>query len=66
MLNRRNELRNELDQFEAQFGIESSDFYGKFERREMGDDMDCFDWSATWRMYQSTLDSLETLEPRSV
>ena len=54
LLNRRNELRAELDQFEAQFEIESSDFYGKFERGEMGDDMDYFDWSATWRMYQST------------
>ncbi len=34
----------------------------KFESDEMGDDMDFFDWSATWDMYQSVETSLEVLE----
>ncbi len=63
LLKQRAELRAELDQFERQYAQESAKFYEKFQRGEMGDDMDFFDWSATWRMYQSTLASLETLAP---
>ena len=63
LLKQRAELRSELDQFERQYGLDSSEFCAKFERGEMGDDIDFFDWSATWRMYQSTLVALETLEP---
>ena len=63
LLQQRVELRAELDEFESQYGQESSAFSEKFERGDMGDDMDFFDWSATWDMYRTVQISLETLEP---
>ncbi len=65
LVKQRNEIHAELDQFERQYGLESSEFYEKFERGEMGDDMDFFDWSGTWRVYQTVLKSLQSLDPIS-
>lgn len=65
LIKQRDEIRAELDQFESQYGLESSEFHEKFMRGEMGDDMDFFDWSATWHMYQSTLTSLKALDQGS-
>lgn len=66
LIKQRDELRAELDQFESQYALESSEFHEKFKRGEMGDDMDFFDWSATWDIYQEILKSLEALEPKLV
>ncbi len=62
LLKQRAELRAELDQFESQYALKSSELYEKFQRGEMGDDMDFVDWSAVWRVYQTILKSLETLD----
>jgi hypothetical protein len=58
----RDELKAELEDFEQQYGIASSEFYLKFERGEMGDDLDFVDWSGAWRVYQAVQDSLTILE----
>ncbi len=63
LLNQRDELRAELDQFERQHGLSSAVFAKKFEQGAMGDEMDFFDWAATWNMYQTVLKSLDALEP---
>jgi len=62
IIKQRNEVRADLDQFERQYGLESSEFHERFESGEMGDDMDFFDWSGTWRVYQSILKSLKTFD----
>ena len=63
LIEQRDEMRVELDQFERQYGLGSSEFYEKFESGEMGDDMDFFEWSGTWCVYQTVLKSLKMLDP---
>ena len=62
LLKQRNELQSELEHFERQYALESSEFYAKFKRGEMGDEVDFVDWYSAWRMYQNTLESLKTLD----
>jgi hypothetical protein len=63
LLRQRDELRAELDQFEELYGLRSDQFAQKFEQGNMGDDFDFFDWAATWNMYQTILESLESHNP---
>ncbi len=62
LLKQRDQLRAELEHFEQLYGTDSSEFYAKFERGEMGDDIDFVDWSGAWRVYQTILDSLAVLK----
>jgi hypothetical protein len=62
LLKQRDELCAELDYFERQYALKSSEFYEKFQRGEMGDDVDFVEWYGAWRMYQNTLESLKTLD----
>ncbi len=66
LIKQRDELRAELDQFESQYALESSEFHEKFKSGEMGDDVDFIDWYGVWRMYQNTLKSLETLDSKTI
>jgi len=61
-------MEAELAAFEEQYGMKSSQFYEKFERGEIGDAADFFDWSATWQMYNSVQKYLHALsnEPLAV
>ncbi len=54
-------LRADLDELEARFGMESSDFYNRFTRGEMGDDMDYMEWASLYQMYQRAIKRLELL-----
>ena len=45
-------LRDQLAVFESRYGLTTPEFYERFERGEMGDDADFFEWSATWEMVQ--------------
>jgi hypothetical protein len=45
-------LRDQLAVFESRYGLTTPEFYERFERGEMGDDADFFEWSATWDMVQ--------------
>lgn len=36
-------------------------FFDKFQRGELGDATDFFEWSATWQMYRNTLAYLDVL-----
>ncbi|MBI3764410.1 MAG: hypothetical protein HY260_21430 [Chloroflexi bacterium] len=55
------EMRAELVAFEKQYAMASSVFFDKFERGELGDAIDFFDWSATWQMYNNVLKYLHAL-----
>jgi hypothetical protein len=45
-------LRDQLAAFESCYGLTTPEFYERFERGEMDDDADFFEWSATWEMVQ--------------
>ena len=64
----RNDMLAELAAFEKRYGIESSQFFEKFQLGELGDAADFFDWSATWQMYNSVEKYLHALsdEPLAV
>lgn len=47
-----NSLQQHLTLFEKQYGWPSLAFYERFEKGELGDDADFFEWSATWEMSQ--------------
>ena len=47
--------------FEARYGWTSDEFYPRFERGELGDDMDLIEWSATIEMIQNLLRAIATL-----
>jgi hypothetical protein len=40
-------LNARLKEFELRYNVSSQDFYLRFERGELGDDMDLIEWSAT-------------------
>jgi hypothetical protein len=54
-------MRIELDTFESQHRMPSTEFFGKFEQGELGDAMDFLEWSATWQMYNNALRCLKVL-----
>ena len=55
LLDQCDKLRAELDQFEQQYELRSDLFVQKFDQGELGDEMDFFDWAATWKLYQSAI-----------
>jgi hypothetical protein len=54
-------LQQQLVDFEGQYGQSTPDFYERFERGELGDDIDYFEWSATWEMVQQLQQGLKLL-----
>ena len=55
-------LRNDLSQFERKYGIPSEEFFNQFEKGELGDDGDYFEWSAIFQMYKRATERLKMLE----
>ena len=42
------DVRRELKRFEEKYGLASKDFYAKFNRGELGDEEDFFEWATLW------------------
>ncbi len=59
-------LNARLKEFELRYNMSSQDFYLRFERGELGDDMDLIEWSATWEMAGHARQAFETLQDESV
>jgi hypothetical protein len=55
-------LKNDLSQFEGKYGIPSDEFFNRFEKGELGDDGDYFEWSAIFQMYKRATERLKMLE----
>lgn len=52
------EMQHEVDaQTESCFGMESSVFFERFEKGEMGDDIDYMEWASLFQMYVRALAS---------
>lgn len=48
-----------LKQFEQKYDLSSADFYVKYNRGEMGDDMDIMRWVAEYQAYQELIYNLQ-------
>jgi hypothetical protein len=55
------ELRADLLAFETRFGMESEEFYSRFEAGEMGDDADFIEWASFYDMYRNAQSRLAAL-----
>lgn len=55
-------LKKDLSQFEKKYGISSEKFFNRFEKGELGDDEDYFEWSAIFQTYKRATERLEMLE----
>lgn len=55
------DLEKRLATYEAQYGMNSTDFYRRFRAGELGDEIDFVEWSVFYEMYQALLERLEVL-----
>lgn len=55
-------LKKDLSQFEKKYGISSEKFFNRFEKGELGDDEDYFEWSAIFQTYKRATERLKMLE----
>jgi hypothetical protein len=46
-----NDLYESMKYYEKKYGMETEEFYKKFVRGELGDDMDFFEWKASSEIY---------------
>jgi len=54
-------LTGQLAGFEERYGLESADFYARYESGEMGDAVDFVEWSATVEMLGNAKERLALL-----
>lgn len=54
-------LKSQIAGFEARYGWVSEEFYPRFERGELGDEMDFIEWSATIEMVENLQYTIELL-----
>ena len=55
-------LRNDLSQLEARYNVSSEEFFERFEKGELGDKEDYFEWSAIFQMHRRCMERLKMLE----
>ncbi|MFB0533494.1 MAG: hypothetical protein ACETWR_00780 [Anaerolineae bacterium] len=46
------ELAHELQEYERKYEMRSSEFFERFQRGELGDDMEWIDWAGTYQLFQ--------------
>ncbi len=56
------ELRAGLAEFERTHGVESQVFFDRYERGEMGDSAEYFEWASLYKMYLRVAERLSLLE----
>jgi len=61
-----NMLKKELSRFESTYQMSSENFFSEFEKGDLGDEEDYFEWSAMYQMYERSVDRLNILESPSV
>jgi len=58
-------LKNKLSRFESVYQMSSQDFFERFEKGDLGDKEDYFEWAAIYQMYERSVDRLIILESHS-
>lgn len=56
------QLEKECHEFEKTYSMKSEEFYVRFEKGELGDDMDFFEWSSAIDMLKETENDLKIFE----
>lgn len=56
------EVEKRLQEFEARYHLSSEDFQARFQKGEMGDAADFFEWNAFYDMRQAVRERLQNLE----
>jgi hypothetical protein len=46
------ELAHELQEYERKYEMSSSEFFERFRRGELGDDMDWIEWAGVYQLFQ--------------
>jgi hypothetical protein len=64
LLRQQTRLDSHVAEFERRYGWRSDEFYPRFERGELGDDMDFIEWSATIEMIANLQCALNALGQR--
>lgn len=59
------DLRSSLAELERTHGIESGVFFERYERGEMGDSAEYFEWASVYKMYLRVTERLSLLESSS-
>ena len=62
MLELKTRLSEQRRNFEKKYGLDSSDFYSRYENGKMGDDMDFIEWAATVDMLSNAETRLALLQ----
>ncbi|MBI4746681.1 MAG: hypothetical protein HY786_09145 [Deltaproteobacteria bacterium] len=55
-------LKKDLERFEGRYNMLSDDFFRRFEKGELGDKEDYFEWSALFQMHRRAMERFEMLE----
>ncbi len=59
---RRKRQEQSLAEFEKRYDMKSDIFYRRFEAGELGDEMDFFEWSGLYELYQDLSSKIHRLE----
>lgn len=57
----KNRLFSQIEEFEQQYHLPSSEFYTRFEQGKMGDEMDFVEWASTLEMLDNVTKRLTIL-----
>ena len=57
-------LESQFAAFEAEYGLDSAVFYERYERGEMGDEMDFVEWAGLYDIYLRSQTKLGALHPQ--
>jgi hypothetical protein len=55
------DLSDELTRFEQRYGMNSADFFARYQAGQMGDDADVFEWNALYKMHARLADAVKSL-----
>jgi hypothetical protein len=59
------ELESDIKQFETQYQLTSPEFYQRFHKEELGDDIDFVEWNAFYEMLKSLQKQIELLQSQN-
>lgn len=55
-------LRKDIELFEGKYNMSSKEFFERFEKGEIGDKEEYFEWSALFQMYRRSVERFKMLE----
>ena len=58
-------LQQDLRELENKYAMPSAEFFAKFQRGILGDEMDFIEWAALYQMHQALLEKKKALEVES-